>query len=171
MNQKMILNVAIGTVVALVAWEMFLKDVVNKQGSDMRFIASGNMLTQRHTVDLPVAQYEALYLYMSGTNNSSQTVALSDMNNIRVNRSGQDLVNVDFDRLESIVDLKHGLTVNSSSSGSSFEFAFLIPFYVGQKGEFPNALDVQQSDLAKVTFLFPGVTLALLIMSAALPCR
>jgi len=114
----------------------------------MRFIASGSILTQRHSWDLPIAQYKGLLVYVSGTNNTSQTLALSDMNNIRVNRNGKDIVNVDFDRAQQLSDLLDGLTVNSSSSGSSFEFAFKIPFYVGKSGEFPNVLDISKDDTA-----------------------
>ena len=116
----------------------------------MRFISSDSILTQRHTVEIPSGQYEELFIYLSGTNNSGQTVALSDMNNVRINRNGHDFVNANFDNLSSLSDLNAGMVAATSTDNSTIEFGFHIPFYVGLKGEFPNVLNVADEDVCKM---------------------
>lgn len=112
----------------------------------MRFIDSGNMLTQRHSSEVPSGQYKELIVYMSGTNAGGATLALSNLNNLRVSRNGQDFVNIDFDLAANLSDLLKGMITAASAIGAAFEFCFHIPFYVGHEGDYPNILNVSEED-------------------------
>lgn len=118
----------------------------------MRFLDSGNMLVQRHTSEIPTGQYSSFVIYLSGTNAGGATLAVANMNNIRINRNGQDFVNVDIDHLVDLSDLMNGLVLNASAIGAAFTIGFHIPF--AHSEEFPNVLTVADEDNVKVHWDF-----------------
>jgi hypothetical protein len=120
----------------------------------LRFIGSGSILTQLQTVEIPTGQYRELFLYISGTNAGGATLALTSMNNLRINRNGQDFINCNIDNISALSDLLAGMIDAASAIGAAFHFGFHIPFYVGSYGQFPNILNVSDEDNVKVHFDF-----------------
>ena len=113
----------------------------------MRFIDSGNMLVQRHTIEVPVGQYEAFFMHMSGTNAGGATLAMTDFNNLRCNRNGMDFVNVNFDNLMNLSDMIAGMVNFASAIGAAFNLGFHVPMaFPG----FPNILTVADEDVMKI---------------------
>jgi len=118
----------------------------------LRFIDSGSLLTQFHTSEIPAGQYEEFYIYAAGTNAGGATLALANLNNIRVNRNGNDFINVNVDNLSALSDLLLGMVDFASAIGAAFNFGFHIPCYVGEKSQFPNVLQVSNEDNVKFHF-------------------
>lgn len=111
-----------------------------------RFIATGSAKSSaRESIDLPIGRYSALLLILKGTTTTSQTLALSDIGRIRLQRGGREIQNEDWEFYGEYSDLKTGFPNLTVPTAGVSRVAVLVPF--GASG-LPNSLDVMSKEEA-----------------------
>lgn len=111
-----------------------------------RFIDKGAVVdggvSQKVSIDLPVDMYAGLGLVIEGTTDTGQTLAPSDVGNIRIERLGEQIMSESFEFFHELTKMKFGKpTATLPAAGATRIFAF-IPFFYLQ----PNVLDVKSKD-------------------------
>ena len=109
-----------------------------------RFIATGSAKgTARETIDLPVGRYAALLLILKGTTDTGQTLALSEIGRIRIQRGGREIQNEDWEFYHEYSDLKTGWPNSTLPTAGATRVAILVPFAAAG---LPNSLDVMSKE-------------------------
>lgn len=91
-----------------------------------------NLASGSTNYNIAQGSYGDFLLRISGTAVAGQTVALSDLGNVRLNVNGDDKVNVDFGFLNLVANEYGGFIENDSAAGGAFNFSFIVPCHAWQ---------------------------------------
>lgn len=109
-----------------------------------RFIATGSAKSSaRESIDLPVGRYAALLLILKGTTDTAQTLAVSEIGRVRVQRGGREIQNEDWEFYYDYSDLKTGWPNATLATAGATRVAVLVPFAAAG---LPNSLDVMSKE-------------------------
>jgi len=117
----------------------------------LRFVDGTSDLTSKQGFNLKLnAKAKGLLLHYTGTNKTSQTLALSDFGNVIVNLANgvEQRIYTKLTHINVINQFLMGTPVASSTSGDAFEFLFYIPFTFNQFE--PNAIPISPNDNIQV---------------------
>lgn len=109
----------------------------------MKLLFSRNATTNFLEEISHVGLLKGIFLRIYGTANSGQTMAISDIGNIRFQVNGQQDIFISTTILQAINSMWYGFMEASSVSASAFSFALFVPFEVP---DFPNSRLLQPSD-------------------------
>lgn len=106
-----------------------------------------HQLTQTQKADwkerLKVGQYNYLLIRVTGTNDTAQTAAASDIGDFYLERNGMRLVDISTEFLNELNDQLFGQPEEDSTTAGAFSFTFILPF---ELPDFPSAFHVRGSD-------------------------
>ena len=123
-----------------------------------KFIERGEAKNGKVVVDAPKNPYLGLLLRLTGTTDTGETLALSDIGSIRVERNGSQIQAQSFEFFHERTDLKKGYPNTVSGSAATAEDVVAwIPFY---KDGLPTVLDVFSKEEVDITLDFNGGTLS-----------
>jgi len=121
------------------------------------FIAQGSALGGAVNLDIPKGKYAGLLIRIFGTTNTGQTLALSDIGQLRVNRHGKEVISESFDFFHCYDDLKGGFLPTVTGGAAAAEDVFcLIPFALP---ELPNVMNVLTNEEADLRLDFDTATM------------
>jgi hypothetical protein len=113
----------------------------------LRFVNSTSDLTAKQVFNLKIHnKAKGIFLHYKGTNKAGQALALSDFGNVIVNLANgtEPRVYAKLTHIQTLNQFLYGKPTASSSTGSSFEFCFYIPFSFNPYE--PNAIPISPSD-------------------------
>ncbi len=108
----------------------------------MKFALSKTVLTDWEE-KIPAGLYRGLFVRFSGTNNTGYTLSAADIGNFKLTLNGEQIMFISSDFLADLNNQWFGYQEASSTSGGSFAFSFIVPFY---RPGFPSGLHVKPDD-------------------------
>lgn len=93
---------------------------------------------------VPVGKHKGFLIHYTGTANTGETVAASDLGYVRLLVGSKEFQRIDIDRLIEINGMKGGIVDTTSNAGGSFSFTAILPQAVF--GDDLNCLTVGDSD-------------------------
>ena len=86
------------------------------------------------SLELPPGSYKALYLYLTGTNETGATITRANLGDVRFIRGASTIWEASLERLWGAVDLlyrgDYGKQRFTSTISAAYEMSFVIPFHV-----------------------------------------
>lgn len=108
-----------------------------------KFIKSGGTATKRHSVDVPVGRYSALFFVLYGAADEGQSLDPAELGRLRVVRNGQDVQGESLRFYHDLTDLKGGAPTLENEAGEQQRFFAIVPF------AFPglaNSMDIRSKE-------------------------
>jgi len=103
-------------------------------------VSSGN--AQKVVEDVPVGRYAALGLVIEGTTDTDETLAPSDIGQIRIERNGRQIISGSYSFFHELTKMKFGRPEATLPTAGATRIFTLIPFFYN----FRNTLDVTSKD-------------------------
>lgn len=102
-------------------------------------------------------RHHGITLIFTGTNDSGQTGALSDLGSVQINRDDRQIVNASIQDIGLMNDIRFGSVLFSSTTASDFTAAVFIPFFISDEDDdkFQNALNIVEDDELNIEYV-PG---------------
>lgn len=117
-----------------------------------KFLKTGDAKGTTVDLDLQPGRYTHLFLNLSGTTDTGQTLTLADLGTVRIVRNGESRIFHDLEFFADWTDIQSGApsTVTGGAAAAE-EVTLVIPFGVP---EFQNSMDVGNVDEVDITFNF-----------------
>lgn len=125
----------------------------------MKLIKSVPLTQNSSIIQLPAGKYRGFWLNYNGTNQTSQTLAATDLGTVALKIKGRQVQLIEISRLQFINNLKHGAVAASSTISAAFNFSAFLPMFV--PGDSSNVLFVESDAEAVLElngFYSAGVT-------------
>lgn len=93
----------------------------------MKLLRQVNILNTSDNFAIPAGKYRGFLLRFSGTNQTGQQLAASDLGTIRLSRGGRQVMYASIDRIQVLNGFDFGAVESSSTAGDAFAFTAYIP--------------------------------------------
>lgn len=116
----------------------------------MELLKQENLLNAFLTLDLREGKYRGLFIRVSGTNNSGQTLAVTNLGKIKLQHQGIERINADFNFFNARTNLGGGTAESASATSGAFGFAAIISFR--RRFDRANVLQVESNKKTTLTW-------------------